>query len=136
MEQRHPLPPFNAETAQMKVKAGEDAWNTCNPEFIALAYSKDTEWCNRNKFFNGRESVIKFLRKKWKKELDYKLKKELWAFTDNRIAVRFENEYHNRKGKWFRAYGNENWEFDEDGLMKRRYASINETPIKKEDRRL
>jgi len=136
MTKREPLPPFTLETALQKVQAGEDAWNTRYPNLIAQAYTEDTEWRNRVKFLNGRKAVIKFLSKKWKKELDYKLKKELWAFTENRIAVRFEYEYHNKKGEWFRAYGNENWEFDENGLMKKRYASINEIPIKAKDRRI
>jgi nuclear transport factor 2 (NTF2) superfamily protein len=136
MIKREPLPPFTLETAMQKVQAGEDAWNTRDPELIAQAYTEDTEWRNRDKFLNGRKAVIKFLSKKWKKELDYKLKKELWAFTGNRIAVRFEYEYHNKKGEWFRAYGNENWEFDENGLMQKRYASINEIPIKAKERRI
>jgi len=136
MIKKEPLPPFTLETAVLKVQAGEHAWNTRNPELIALAYTEDTEWRNRDKFLNGRKAVIKFLTKKWKKELDYKLKKELWAFTENRIAVRFEYEYHNKKGEWFRAYGNENWEFDENGLMQKRYASINEISIKAKERRI
>jgi nuclear transport factor 2 (NTF2) superfamily protein len=136
MEQKLPLPPFNFETATQKVKLAEDAWNSQDPERVSLAYTIDTEWRNRSEFVNGREQVVMFLSGKWKKELDYKLKKELWAFTDNRIAVRFEYEYHNAEGQWFRAYGNENWEFDENGLMQKRYASINDLPIKEEDRRL
>lgn len=136
MEQKLPLPPFNFETATQKVQLAEDAWNSQDPERVSLAYTIDTEWRNRSEFVNGREQVVKFLSGKWKKELDYKLKKELWAFTDNRIAVRFEYEYHNAEGQWFRAYGNENWEFDENGLMQKRYASINDLPIKEEDRRL
>jgi len=136
MEQKHPLPPFNFETATQKVQLAEDAWNSQDPARVSLAYTIDTEWRNRSEFVNGREEVVQFLSNKWKKELDYKLKKELWAFTDNRIAVRFEYEYHNAAGQWFRAYGNENWEFDENGLMQKRYASINDLPIKEEDRRL
>jgi len=136
MEHRDPLPPFTLETAIKKVQAGEDAWNSRDPETIAMAYTEDTEWRNRGTFLNGRQAVVKFLSEKWKKELDYKLKKELWAFTDNRIAVRFEYEYRNENGEWFRAYGNENWEFDEYGMMKKRYASINEIPIKVTERRL
>ncbi|TRX60579.1 nuclear transport factor 2 family protein [Fulvivirga sp. M361] len=136
MEKRHPLPPFTRETATQKVQAAEDAWNTKDPEKVALAYTPDTEWRNRNVFLNGRAEVQSFLTDKWKKELSYKLRKELWSFTDNRIAVRFEYEYHNAKGQWFRAYGNENWEFDENGLMQKRYASINDLPIEEGERRL
>jgi nuclear transport factor 2 (NTF2) superfamily protein len=136
MEQKLPLPPFTLETAIKKVQLAEDAWNSQDPERVSLAYTIDTEWRNRSEFVNGREEVVKFLSNKWKKELDYKLKKELWAFMDNRIAVRFEYEYHHTDGQWFRAYGNENWEFDENGLMRKRYASINDLAIKEEDRRL
>jgi nuclear transport factor 2 (NTF2) superfamily protein len=136
MEQKLPLPPFTLETAIKKVQLAEDAWNSQDPERVSLAYTIDTEWRNRSEFVNGREDVVKFLSNKWKKELDYKLKKELWAFMDNRIAVRFEYEYHNAEGQWFRAYGNENWEFDENGLMRKRYASINDLAIKETDRRL
>jgi nuclear transport factor 2 (NTF2) superfamily protein len=136
MEQKLPLPPFNFETATQKVQLAEDAWNSQDPARVSLAYTIDTEWRNRSEFVNGRQQVVEFLTRKWQKELDYKLKKELWAFTDNRIAVRFEYEYHNAEGQWFRAYGNENWEFDENGLMQKRYASINDLPIKEEDRRL
>ncbi|QTE38554.1 DUF1348 family protein [Mucilaginibacter sp. P19] len=136
MTQKLPLPPFTLETALIKVQAGEDAWNTRNPEKIAMAYTVDTEWRNRDQLINGREAVIHFLQGKWEKELDYRLKKELWAYTDNRIAVRFEYEYHNQKGEWFRAYGNENWEFDENGLMRKRYASINDVAILEAERRL
>lgn len=114
----------------------EDAWNSKNPEKVSLAYAVDTEWRNRDQFINGREGVVKFLTDKWDKELDYKLKKTLWAFTENRIAVRFEYEYRNKYGQWYRAYGNENWEFDERGLMKKRYASINDLAIDEKDRRL
>jgi len=136
MEQKPPYPPFTAETAAQKVRLAEDAWNTRNPEKIALAYTSDTEWRNRSEFLNGRQQVIQFLTRKWQRELDYKLKKELWAFTGHRIAVRFEYEFHDAGGQWYRAYGNENWEFDDNGLMKKRYASINDLAIKEEDRRL
>jgi len=136
MEQKPPYPPFTAETAAQKVRLAEDAWNTRNPEKVALAYTPDTEWRNRSEFLNGRQQVIQFLTRKWQRELDYKLKKELWAFTGHRIAVRFEYEFHDAGGQWYRAYGNENWEFDDNGLMKKRYASINDLAIKEEDRRL
>lgn len=136
MEQKLPLPPFNLETARQKVQLAEDAWNSKDPDRVSLAYTIDTEWRNRSQFINGREEVVKFLTEKWQRELDYKLKKELWAFTDNKIAVRFEYEWHNTTGQWFRAYGNENWEFDENGLMAKRYASINDIEIKEEDRRI
>lgn len=136
MEQKLPLPPYNFETATQKVQLAEDAWNSQDPVRVSLAYTIDTEWRNRSEFVNGREEVVKFLSGKWQKELDYKLKKELWAFTDNRIAVRFEYEYHNESGQWFRAYGNENWEFDENGLMQRRFACINDLAISETDRRL
>ena len=129
MEQKHPLPPFTLETATKKVQMAEDAWNSKNPEKVSLAYSIDTEWRNRDLFINGREEVKDFLTTKWEKELDYKLKKELWAFTDNKIAVRFEYEWHDNSGQWFRSYGNENWEFDENGFMKKRFASINDLKI-------
>ena len=135
MEKKHPLPPFTLETAKQKVQAAEDGWNSKNPQKVAQAYSVDTEWRNRIDFINGREEVEAFLANKWETELDYKLKKELWGFTDNRIAVRFEYEYRNQEGEWFRAYGNENWEFDENGLMKKRFASINDLPIKESDRK-
>ena len=134
MEQRHPLPPFTRETAIQKVQLAEDGWNSQDPEKVARAYTLDTEWRNRSVFVNGREEVIKFLTHKWQKELKYKLKKELWAFTDNRIAVRFEYEYQDVFGQWYRAYGNENWEFDENGLMRRRHDSINDQPISEADR--
>jgi len=136
MEQKFPLPPFNFETAIQKVQLAEDAWNSQDPVRVSLAYTVDTEWRNRSEFINGRENVVQFLSGKWKRELDYKLKKELWAFTDNRIAVRFEYEYHDESGQWFRAYGNENWEFDENGLMQRRFASINDLAIEESERRL
>lgn len=135
-EQKPPFPPFTLETALQKVQLAEDAWNSQDPERVSLAYTKDTEWRNRSEFVNGREEVVRFLTAKWRKELDYKLRKELWAFTDNRIAVRFEYEYHDAAGQWYRAYGNENWEFDGHGLMQRRYASINDLPITEAERRL
>jgi nuclear transport factor 2 (NTF2) superfamily protein len=136
MEQRLPLPPFTMETALQKVQLAEDAWNSKDPERVCLAYSINTEWRNRTDFLNGREAVKLFLKRKWEKELNYKLKKELWGFRENRMAVRFEYEYQNAAGQWFRAYGNENWEFDENGLMTKRYASINDLPIKETERRL
>ena len=136
MEQKFPLPPFNFESATQKVQLAEDAWNSQDPVRVSLAYTVDTEWRNRSEFVNGRENVVQFLSRKWKRELDYKLKKELWAFTDNRIAVRFEYEYHDASGQWFRAYGNENWEFDENGLMQKRFASINDLAIEESERRL
>lgn len=136
MEQKHPLPPFTMETALQKVQLAEDAWNSKDPERIALAYTIDTEWRNRTDFINGCEAVKEFLKGKWEKELDYKLKKELWGFRENRMAVRFEYEYRNAAGQWFRAYGNENWEFDENGLMRKRFASINDLPIDEKDRKL
>ena len=136
MEQKFPLPPFSKEDAIEKIQKAEDAWNSKNPENISKAYSIDSEWRNRNVFVNGREEIISFLTHKWENELDYKLKKEYWAHTDNRIAVRFEYEYQNKNGDWFRAYGNENWEFDENGLMKKRFASINDLEITESERRL
>ncbi|WP_426329004.1 DUF1348 family protein [Pedobacter sp. R-06] len=136
METRPPIPPFNLETALQKVQLAEDAWNTQDPLRISLAYSVNSEWRNRDTFINGRAEIVKFLTKKWSKELNYRLKKELWAFHENRIAVRFEYEYQNVQSQWFRAYGNENWEFDTNGLMTRRYASINDLPIHESERRL
>ncbi|MBU2525316.1 MAG: nuclear transport factor 2 family protein [Bacteroidetes bacterium] len=136
MEQKPPFPPFTKETAMQKIQAAEDAWNTKNPDLVCMAYTLDTEWRNRNQFINGRAAVKDFLTEKWKKELGYRLKKTYWAHTENRIAVRFEYEYHNEDGQWFRAYGNENWEFDENGLMKKRYASINDAIIEEKDRRV
>ena len=135
-EQKLPLPPFTEETAKQKIQSAEDAWNSKDPVKVSKAYSIDTEWRNRIEFINGRAEVQKFLENKWSTELDYKLKKELWGFTDNRIAVRFEYEYRNVNGEWFRAYGNENWEFDQNGLMQKRFASINDLPIKESDRKL
>lgn len=128
-EKKFPIPPFTLETATQKVQMAEDAWNSKSPEKVSLAYTVDTEWRNRSQFINGRDEVVKFLSGKWERELDYKLKKELWAFTDNRIAVRFFYEWHNEAGQWFRSYGNEMWEFDENGLMKKRFASINDVEI-------
>ena len=130
-----PLPPFFLETATLKVQAAEDAWNTRDPEKIALAYSLETHWRNRSDFLNGREAVVQFLQKKWQHELDYRLKKTLWSFTGNHIAVKFEYEYHHANGQWFRAYGNELWEFADDGLMQVREASINDLPISESDRK-
>lgn len=130
-----PFPPFDAVTAAQKVQAGEDAWNTRNPEKIALAYTEDSIWRNRAEFIQGRKEIIAFLKRKWTRELDYRLVKELWAFTENRIAVRFAYEYRDDSGNWFRAYGNENWEFAENGLMQRRIASINEHSINENDRK-
>ncbi len=134
-EVRPPYPPFNLESAKMKVQLAEDAWNTRNPEKVCLAYSVDTEWRNRSEFINGREEVKDFLTRKWKHELNYKLKKELWGFRENRMAVRFEYEYQNCSGQWFRAYGNELWEFNENGLMSKRFASINDVPINESERK-
>jgi nuclear transport factor 2 (NTF2) superfamily protein len=133
---RYPLPPFNMETALQKVQAAEDAWNTKDPEKVCLAYTIDTEWRNRTDFINGREEVKQFLTRKWEKELDYKLKKELWGFRENRMAVRFEYEWHDAAGQWYRSYGNELWEFDENGLMQKRFASINDLEIEEADRKL
>jgi len=120
---RPPVPPFTLETAMQKVRMAEDAWNTCDPEKVSLAYTIDSAWRNRSVFINGREEIVEFLQKKWARELDYRLIKELWAFRDSRIAVRFAYEWHDESGKWFRSYGNENWEFNESGLMQRRIAS-------------
>ncbi|WP_293310090.1 nuclear transport factor 2 family protein [Pedobacter sp. UBA5917] len=136
MEQKLPLPPFTHETALQKVQMAEDAWNSRDPERVCLAYTIDTEWRNRTDFINGREEVKAFLTRKWEKELDYKLKKELWTFAGNRIAVRFEYEWRNATGQWHRSYGNELWEFDENGLMQKRFASINDLQIEEKDRYL
>jgi len=135
-EIRQPLPPFTMETALQKVQLAEDAWNTRNPEKVSLAYTLNTEWRNRLEFINGRQEVVAFLHRKWKKELDYRLKKELWGFRGNRMAVRFEYEWHDQEGQWFRSYGNELWEFEENGLMSKRFASINDLAIKETDRKL
>jgi len=134
-EKRFPLPPFTLETALQKVQMAEDAWNSQDPVRVAKAYTIDTEWRNRSSFINGRQEVEAFLTKKWQEEKHYKLKKELWAFLENKIAVRFEYEFQNSEGKWFRAYGNENWEFDENGLMQKRFASINDLAIEEKDRK-
>ena len=134
-EVKHPLPPFTLETAKQKIQMAEDGWNSQDPVKVSMAYTNHSEWRNRNEFVNGREEIQVFLKNKWENELDYKLKKEYWAHTDNRIAVRFEYEYRNKDGKWFRAYGNENWEFNEDGLMQKRFASINDLEIEKADRK-
>ncbi len=129
-------PPFTPETARQKVQAAQDAWNTKDPERVSLAYTSDTEWRNRAEFLQGREEVKAFLQRKWAKELNYRLRKELWAFTDNRIGVRFEYEWHDEAGQWYRSYGNEMWEFDQQGLMQKRFASINDLPIRENERRL
>lgn len=136
MDSKPPFPPFTLETATQKVQAAEDAWNTRNPDKVALAYTPDSVWRNRAEFLTGREAIREFLQRKWNRELDYRLKKELWAFLDNRIAVRFEYEWHDDSGQWFRSYGNELWEFNPDGLMRRRIASINDAPIAAADRRI
>lgn len=129
-------PPFTLETATLKVQAAEEAWNSRDPERVALAYTEDSEWRNRSEFLRGRAEIKAFLKRKWAKELDYRLKKDLWAFRDNRIAVRFEYEWHDSEGHWYRSYGNEMWEFDDSGLMRKRYASINDVSIQDADRRL
>ncbi len=131
-----PVPPFTEETARVKVKAAEDAWNTRDPEVVAKAYTEDSQWRNRDEFFTGREAIKEFLRRKWAKELDYKLMKELWAYTGNHISVRFEYEWHDTSGQWYRTHGNEHWEFDENGLMRRRDMSANDIPIDESERRL
>jgi nuclear transport factor 2 (NTF2) superfamily protein len=135
MSTRPPLPPFNHETAVQKVRAAEDSWNSRDPERVALAYTPDSRWRNRAEFANGRGEIVAFLTRKWARELDYRLIKELWAFQGNRIAVRFAYESRDDSGTWFRSYGNENWEFAEDGLMRLRYACINDLPIKESDRK-
>lgn len=127
-------PPFTNDTALAKVQAAEEAWNSRDPERVALAYTEDSEWRNRSEFFRGREAIRAFLTRKWEHELDYRLKKELWTFGGNRIAVRFEYEWHDMEGQWYRSYGNEMWEFDEEGLRTRRYASINDVPIQETER--
>ncbi|MEM9763979.1 MAG: nuclear transport factor 2 family protein [Pseudomonadota bacterium] len=133
--QRHPLPPFTEETAREKVRLAEDGWNGRDPAKVALAYTPDSKWRNRSEFLSGRSEIEAFLSRKWNRELDYRLIKELWAHDANRIAVRYAYEYHDDSGNWFRAYGNENWEFDEAGYMSHRHASINEMPIREEDRK-
>jgi nuclear transport factor 2 (NTF2) superfamily protein len=135
MHDRPPLPPFTAETARQKVRAAEDAWNTRDPQRIALAYTEDSIWRNRSEFLSGRPAIVAFLERKWLRELEYRLIKEMWAYTGNRIAVRFAYEWHDDSGNWFRSYGNENWEFAPSGLMQRRIASINDLPIKDADRK-
>jgi uncharacterized protein len=135
METKPPLPPFTLETAKDKVQAAENAWNTRDPEKVSLAYTEDSEWRNRSEFITGRAAIKEFLTRKWQQELDYRLRKELWCFMENCIAVRFEYEYHNEAGEWFRAYGNENWEFAENGLMMKRFASINDVAITEVDRK-
>ncbi|MCL1127441.1 nuclear transport factor 2 family protein [Shewanella surugensis] len=134
MNTRPPLPPFTKASALKKVRLAEDGWNSRDPATVALAYTNDTQWRNRATFVNNREEAQAFLETKWLKEQEYRLIKELWAFTDNRIAVRYAYEWHDDSGNWFRSYGNENWEFSEDGLMKNRFACINDLPIKEEDR--
>ena len=133
-EPRPPLPPFNRDTAAQKARMAEDAWNNRDPQRVALAYSPDSVWRNRAEFFQGREAIAAFLQRKWTKELDYRLIKELWAFDCDRIAVHFAYEWHDDSGQWYRSYGNENWQFDEHGLMCRRMASINDLPIKESER--
>ena len=133
--QRPPLPPFTQESAVEKVRLAEDGWNSRDPEKVALAYTVDNYWRNRAEFVRGREAIISFLTRKWQRELDYRLIKELWAFRENRLAVRFAYEWHDDSGNWFRSYGNENWDFDDDGLMRRRLACINDAPIREADRR-
>lgn len=135
-EKRYPLPPFTLATALEKVQMAEDAWNSMNPANVAKAYTIDSEWRNRTQFINGREEIVRFLREKWEKERNYRLKKELWGFRENRIAVRFEYEYQDENGQWYRAYGNEMWEFDQNGLMQKRFASINDLMIDNTERKL
>ncbi len=135
MTSRPPLPPFSRESAIEKIRLAENGWNTRDPEKVALAYTEDTRWRNRAEFAVGRDAIVALLRRKWTRELEYRLIKELWAFEGNRIAVRFAYEYHDDSGQWYRAYGNENWEFADDGLMRHRRASINEAPIKPQERK-
>jgi nuclear transport factor 2 (NTF2) superfamily protein len=132
---RPPLPPFTRETAIQKVRGAEDGWNSCDPERVALAYTEDSYWRNRAEFIQGRAAIVEFLTRKWRRELDYRLIKEVWAWESNRIAVRFAYEWHDDSGHWYRSYGNENWEFNEQGLMQRRFACINDLPIKESDRK-
>jgi uncharacterized protein len=134
-EQRPPLPPFTAQSAVEKVRKAEDAWNSRNPERVALAYTMDSAWRNRSEFLQGRPAIIEFLTRKWQQEAEYRLIKELWAYEGNRIAVRFCYEWHDADGNWFRSHGNENWEFDENGLMRARHASINDVPIRETERK-
>jgi uncharacterized protein len=133
---RPPVPPFNEETARAKVQAAEDAWNTRDPERVAAAYTEDSQWRNRDEFFTGRAAIVEFLTRKWARELDYALRKDLWAFSGNRIAVRFQYECHDASGRWWRSYGNEQWEFDDEGYMRRREASINDVAIDESERRI
>ena len=135
-EKKLPLPPFNKESAKQKVRMAENAWNLKNPQKISMAYSMDSNWRNRDLFVSGRDEIVSFLENKFSKELDYRLCKELWAYTDNKIAVRFAYEWYDENGQWYRSYGNENWEFDENGLMKIRFASINDLKITKNERKL
>ena len=136
MTSRPPLPPFTADTAALKVQAAEDAWNSRDPNKVSLAYTKDSVWRNRDRFVTGRVAIVAFLTEKWERELDYALRKELWASHEDRIAVRFQYECHDAAGQWWRSYGNELWEFDEHGLMRRREASINDVPIEESGRRI
>ena len=136
MDPRPPVPPFTEETARRKVQAAEDAWNSCDPQRVSLAYSQDSVWRNRDEFFQGREAIVEFLTRKWGRELSYRLRKELWCFTANRISVRFEYESHDPSGQWWRSHGNEHWEFDDLGYMRRRDASINDYRIEEADRRI
>ncbi|MDO6694444.1 nuclear transport factor 2 family protein [Aliiglaciecola sp. 3_MG-2023] len=133
---RHPLPAFTADSAARKVRMAEDAWNSKDPIKVSLAYTAQSRWRNRSEFLVGRDAIVSFLQNKWKRELDYRLSKELWAFTDNRIAVRFAYEWHDQQGNWFRSYGNENWEFDKNGYMQKRIASINDMAINEDQRKL
>jgi uncharacterized protein len=133
---RPPVPPFDEAAARQKVQAAEDAWNTCDPERVAGAYTVDSEWRNRDQFVTGRPAIVEFLRRKWERELDYALRKDLWAFTANRIAVRFQYESRDADGQWWRSYGNEQWEFDDEGYMRRREASINDVRIAESERRI
>ncbi len=132
---RPPVPPFSYEDAVLKVRKAEDAWNSKSPEAVSLAYTEDSRWRNRSEFITGRAEIVSFLERKWQKEMDYRLIKEIWAYDDNHIAVRFAYEWHDEEGNWFRSYGNENWAFDENGLMMARHASINDVPIAEEDRK-
>lgn len=134
-EERPPFPPYTMETAAQKVRAAEDAWNSCDPHRVSLAYTADSQWRNRAEFVSGRDAIVAFLSRKWARELEYRLIKELWAVHENRIGVRFAYEWHDDSGNWFRSYGNENWEFAQNGLMQRRYACINDLPIKEQDRK-
>lgn len=135
VEERPPFPPFTKKTAIQKIRAAEDGWNSCNPERVSLAYTVDSRWRNRAEIFSGRQEIVAFLTRKWAKELDYRLIKELWCFENNRIAVRFAYEWHDDSGHWFRSYGNENWQFNDRGLMEVRHASINDLPIEESERK-